>query len=343
MDTLEEFNKVIGEIGKRSAWIDPAKFSADNVEMSECGSTENGTQHSNSADDVVNPSRRLDVADRVCDDDPEVRTQRDNGAKTDDKLGRTPERERPRERMHELGPSGITTTELLAIVLGSGIQGKNVKNVADDLLREFDGLRGLSRVSPFNMQKVGGIGGIKADVLTAAFELGRRANQEDVETVDSSYGSHMPNGEAIAHSVAKHFTARLRDSSQEEMWVVFLDVRNQYRGRVRVYVGCCDQLVAKTGEILSRVVERNLPRYALVHNHPSGSGEPSGADISFTERLVRAGQLLDIELVDHVVLGEDLCRHVSMRQRNLVDFVGTTRSERKVMDGVTDSTANLAV
>ena len=190
------------------------------------------------------------------------------------------------------------------------------------------------------MQKVGGIGNIKADVLTAAFELGRRANQEDVESADSSYGSHMPNGEAIAHAVAKQFTARLRDSSQEEMWVVFLDVRNQFRGKVRIYVGCCDQLVAKTGEILSRVVERNLPRYALVHNHPSGSGEPSGADISFTERLVRAGQLLDVELVDHVVLGDDLRRHVSMRQRNLVDFVSGTRSPRKVMDNAPDPKAN---
>ena len=122
---------------------------------------------------------------------------------------------------------------------------------------------------------------------------------------------------------------------------MLLDVRNQYRGKSRIYVGCCDQLVAKTGEILSRVVERNLPRYALVHNHPSGKGHPSGADISFTERLVRAGHLLDIELVDHVVLGEDLRSYVSMRQAKLVDFSATTRSNRKIMDVRSHADANL--
>ena len=247
-----------------------------------------------------------------------------------DRLVNLPERERPRERMHQLGPAGITTTELLAIVLGSGIQGKNVKNVADELLVTFDSLRGLSRVSAFNMRKVDGIGSTKADVLTAAFELGRRAALEDVESTEGDYGSHMPNGESIAWSVAKQFTTHLRDSPQEEMWIVFLDVRNRYRGKTRVYIGCCDQLVAKTGEILSRVVERNFPRYALVHNHPSGRGDPSGADISFTDRLVMAGHLLDIELVDHIVLGEDMRSFVSMRQRKLVDFLTNSRPSRKL-------------
>lgn len=342
MYTREEFNEIIEKIGRHSQWIDLTRVSPEPAELDEDLSPEPGVKPNGYVNGIVG-APKLDVEETGLDDLDSAPVLEARPAKTDDKLELTPIRERPRERMHELGPSGITTTELLAIVLGSGIQGRNVKNVADDLLREFDGLRGLSRVTSFNMQKVGGIGSIKADVLTAAFELGRRATQEEVENGYGGYGSHVPNGEAIAHLVAKQFTARLRDSSQEEMWIVFLDVRNQYRGKARIYVGCCDQLVAKTGEILSRVVERNLPRYALVHNHPSGSGEPSGADISFTERLVRAGHLLDIELVDHVVLGEDLRRHVSMRQRNLVDFVGTTRSERKVMDSDTDPTANPAV
>ena len=248
------------------------------------------------------------------------------------RLKSMPERERPRERMHELGPAGITNTELLAIILGSGVQGVNVKNVADSLLAEFDGLRGLSRLSPFNMRKVQGIGAVKADVLTAAFELGRRAAQEQIEAPGTAYGRELPNGETIAWAIAQQFTSRLRDNAQEEMWIVLLDVRNRYRGKARVYIGCCDQLVAKTGEILSRVIERNLPRYALVHNHPSGKGDPSGADISFTERLVQAGYLLDIELVDHVVLGEDLRSFVSMRQRKLVEFTSPLLTNRKVQD-----------
>ncbi len=329
MHTRDEFNKVIEDIGRQSRWIDPARFSSDLAALDEFLSTEAVVEIASVPNGDPGCARRDETEDKVCD----VDFVQGGTPDSDDNLEHTPPRERPRERMHELGPAGITTTELLAIVLGSGIRGKNVKNMADDLLREFDGLRGLSRISSFNMQKVGGIGSTNADKLTAAFELGRRAAQEQAETAIGEYGAHMPNGDAIAHSVAKQFTAKLRDNAQEEMWIVLLDVRNQYRGKVRVYVGCCDQLVAKTGEILNRVVERNLPRYALVHNHPSGNGEPSGADISFTERLVRAGQLLDIELVDHIVLGEDLHKYVSMRQRNLVDFIGTSRADRKVMDG----------
>ena len=350
MHSRDEFNKRIVEAVQHSAWIDPAKLSPAVEPPEELPSMiENSALAPSVIPDADSPradgiehhvldaqTNGLDLA--ASDHEPDKPRV---GGKSD-KLDSYPERERPRERMHELGPAGITTTELLAIVLGSGIQGRNVKFVADDLLNEFDGLNGLSRVSAFNMQGVGGIGRIKADMLTAAFELGRRAAQEQFESVEGGYGSQMSNGEAIALTVAKHFTARLRDNPQEEMWIVLLDVRNQYRGKKRIYVGCCDQLVAKTGEILSRVVERNLPRYALVHNHPSGNGNPSGADISFTERLVRAGQFLDIELVDHIVLGQDLRSYVSMRQSKLIDFVGNPRVNRKIMDDGRVAESNLA-
>ena len=111
---------------------------------------------------------------------------------------------------------------------------------------------------------------------------GRRAALEgDPQSAHSPYGKEMSGAEDIARTIARQFTTRLRDSVQEEMWIAFLDVRNQFRGKTRVYIGCCDQLVAKTGEILSRVVERNMPRYALVHNHPSGKGYPSGGRHQF--------------------------------------------------------------
>ena len=323
---IENFNEKLAEISQRSPHIDPEKLASFFTPVDSVSDMSASPPNGISDASLNGPA----VTDNALKPNPK-----------DDRLKRSPSRERPRERMHELGPSGITNTELLAIILGSGIQGKNVKNVADDLLARYDGLRGLSRVSAFNLRKVDGVGDVKADVLTAAFELGRRASQEEVETSDQTYGSHMPNGEMIAWSVAKQFTTRLRDNSQEEMWIVLLDVRNRYRGKVRVYIGCCDQLVAKTGEILSRVIERNLPRYALVHNHPSGRGDPSGADISFTERLVKAGHLLDIELVDHVVLGEDLRSFVSLRQRKLVDFLPQPGSVRTLKEDAASPETNL--
>ena len=336
---ISDFHQQIAKSSQRSAFVDPEKLASFIETPSvapDCGALALDPLFAPDINAEVPHAASRSATDEIGD---ELSTVSASDSKEDAapqlnkfRLKDVPERERPRERMHELGPAGITNTELLAIILGSGIQGVNVKNVADNLLTEFDGLRGLSRVSSFNMQNVGGIGDVKADVLTAAFELGRRAAQEEIEVPGNAYGGHLPNGEAIAWAVARQFTTRLRDNAQEEMWVVLLDVRNRYRGKARVYIGCCDQLVAKTGEILSRVVERNLPRYALVHNHPSGKGDPSGADISFTERLVRAGQFLDVELVDHVVLGEDLRSFVSLRQRKLVDFSYSPISGRRIMD-----------
>ncbi len=336
---ISDFHQQIAKSSQRSTFVDPEKLASfiDTPSAEpDCRALQLDPLFASDVNAAVPNPATLSTPDEIVDELSPVSASvsKDDKASQFNKfrLKDVPERERPRERMHELGPAGITNTELLAIILGSGIQGVNVKNVADNLLTEFDGLRGLSRVSSFNMQNVGGIGDVKADVLTAAFELGRRAAQEEIEAPGNAYGGHLPNGEAIAWAVARQFTTRLRDNAQEEMWIVLLDVRNRYRGKARVYIGCCDQLVAKTGEILSRVVERNLPRYALVHNHPSGKGDPSGADISFTERLVRAGQFLDVELVDHVVLGEDLRSFVSLRQRKLVDFSYSPISGRRIMD-----------
>ncbi len=341
MHSREDFNRVIEDIGKNSPWIDAARLARGLDAHNLVSQTDivDDAEYTDSMPSVIDHQDAGDLSETLA-PEPIDNTHITSGtrAKNDDNLVHTPEHERPRERMHELGPAGITTTELLAIVLGSGIRGRNVKNVADDLLIEFDGLRGLSRSSAFNMQKVGGIGGIKADVLAAAFELGRRAAlEEEHQKASNLYGKYLGGGKEIARIIAKQFTTRLRDSVQEEMWIAFLDVRNQFRGKTRVYIGCCDQLVAKTGEILSRVVERNMPRYALVHNHPSGSGQPSGADISFTERLISAGHLLDIDLVDHVVLGEDLSSCVSMRDHRLVNFARPRNRDIKIRDSQTGS------
>ena len=335
----DNFQEQIAEIERRTPFVDSGKlvaFMPNASTPSVIEDTSSAVADPKPQNEEAKPKNRVTPSNGHVDSDQvELRELADVVEKSlpkNDNLKVTPLQERPRERMHQLGPAGITTTELLAIVLRSGIQGKNVKKIADDLLNAFDGLQGLSRVSSFNMQNVEGISEVKADVLTAAFELGRRAAQEEIEPSANGYGKIMPNGEAIAWTMAKHFTSLLRDSRQEEMWIAFLDVRNRFRGKTRMYIGCCDQLVAKTGEILSRVVERNFPRYALVHNHPSGQGDPSGADISFTERLVQAGHLLDVELVDHVVLGENMQSCVSMKQRKLVDFEPISRANIKISE-----------
>ncbi len=285
--------------------------SSTNGHVEPAESNTNGHAEAAECDRQVEPSKS---------EDSEI----DEDSAKDDRLSKLPEEERPRERMRSLGPEGITTSELLAILLGSGRKGRNVKNVADELLTEFEGLAGLSRASTFNMRNIGGIGEVKADMLAAAFELGRRAelNEEDAlyGAKNGVYGADMSGPEQIIPIIAEHFTTRLRNKAHEEMWVVFMDVRNHYRGKARIYIGCCDRMLAKAGEVLSRVVERNMPRFAIIHNHPSGRGTPSSADVKFTERLVKASDHLDIRLIEHIVLGEDMESYVSMQEHSLVNF-----------------------
>ena len=195
---ISDFHKQIAKSSQRSAFVDPEKL-ASFVEMPSATTEFRALP----LDPLLVPDADAHVPEAASESAPGNIGDELSSASSADRndgpapqlknfrLKNVPERERPRERMHELGTAGITNTELLAIILGSGIQGVNVKNVADNLLTEFDGLRGLSRVSPFNLRNVEGIGAVKADVLTAAFELGRRAAQEEIEAPGNAYGSPL--------------------------------------------------------------------------------------------------------------------------------------------------------
>ncbi len=311
-----DFETQIGEIARRSPWVDGARM-ADMALPATFTGTVNSTPNGSVAetDESLNGSR-LRIEHQVngqCGASEYVQENLiDKSVRIKDKT----EDDRPRERLMEFGASNLTNSELLALIIGSGTRGRNVINVADELLYEFEGPAGLSRATPGQMMQIDGIKRSRACAMTAAFELGRRAAEWQVKNGQTLIGTPMSNGSDIA----RHLTPKFRDSVQEEMWVVLLDVRNRYRGKVRLYIGCCDQLTAKTGEILSRVVERNSPRFAIMHNHPSGKGDPSTADIAFTRRLVEASKILDVEFVDHVVLGENDSSFVSMRESELVDF-----------------------
>ncbi len=222
-----------------------------------------------------------------------------------------PSRERPRERMRELGPEALTAAELVAVLLGRGVKGADVKRISEELVARYEGLEMLSRASWDELRSIAGIKDAKAAQLLAAFELGRRASAYIGE---SDIGRDLGGPSMIAEMM----TPLLRDKPREEMWIIFLDVRNRYRGKSRMYAGCSDQIVAKSGEVVGAVLERKCPRFVIVHNHPSGRGDPSAADITFTQKLLKASRMLDIELVDHIVVGGN--DWVSMRTSNLVDF-----------------------
>jgi DNA repair protein RadC len=217
-----------------------------------------------------------------------------------------PTGERPRERLAHAGEGALSTTELLAIVLGTGVGGESVLDIASRLLSRYEGLPGLARASYAELMAERGLGRAKTAQLKAALELGRRmllAAPEDRFAVRSPA------------DVAQLLMAEMAHLEQEHFRVLYLDTRNRLLGSETVYVGSLNASHIRVGEVFRDAVKRNCAAIIVVHNHPSGDPTPSPEDVEVTRQLVAAGNLLDIEVLDHLIIGQQ--RFVSLRERGL--------------------------
>jgi DNA repair protein RadC len=217
-----------------------------------------------------------------------------------------PTRERPRERLIHAGEGALSTAELLAIILRTGVGGESVLDMATRLLARYDGLPGLARASVAELMAEKGLGEAKTTQLKAALELGRRmllAAPEDRFAVRSPA------------DVAQLLMAEMSHLEQEHFRVLYLDTRNRLLGSDTVYVGSLNASHIRVGEVFRDAVKRNCAAIIVVHNHPSGDPTPSPEDVEVTRQLVAAGRLLDIEVLDHLVIGQQ--RFVSLRERGL--------------------------
>ena len=217
-----------------------------------------------------------------------------------------PMAERPRERLRGYGASSLSNAELIAILLRVGVKGENVVEVATQLLARFNGLPGIARASFDEICEQHGIGEAKAAQLLAALELGRRLaslQQEERPTVTSP------------RDVANLLMGEMAFLEQEHLRVVLLNVRNRVLGVHEVYVGSTSGAVIRASEVFRPAVRANCQSIILVHNHPSGDPSPSAEDVAMTRQMVDAGKLLDIEVLDHVVLGQG--RFVSLKEKGL--------------------------
>jgi len=216
------------------------------------------------------------------------------------------EDERPRERLAKLGPQALSKPELLAILLRVGVQGENAVQVGQRLLQAFGGLAGLQRASFAEVCQQRGMGSAKAAQVKAAIELGNRLR---LETPDEKPAIHSP---ADAAALVQYEMAGL---TQEHLWVINLDTRNRLLNIEKVYVGSLNSSMVRVGELFKPAIQRNAASIIVVHNHPSGDPTPSPEDIALTKSIVQAGKLLDIELLDHLVIGQN--KFVSMKERGL--------------------------
>ena len=205
-----------------------------------------------------------------------------------------PASERPRERLVARGPGALNHAELIAILLRTGLKGVNVVRVGQGLLQKYGSLNALALATVDELKQVPGIGRDKAATLVAAFALAKRMEEERREE-----SPPLDNPATVVQFMRE--TNRLRNV--EEFQVLLLNVRKRLIRMEEISHGLLDTILVHPREVFRAAIVANAAAIVLVHNHPSGDPAPSEADIKVTRDLIRAGQLLKIEVVDHVIIG----------------------------------------
>jgi DNA repair protein RadC len=216
------------------------------------------------------------------------------------------ESDRPRERLKQVGEKALTTAELLAIILRVGTRGVNVIRLAEHLLAQFEGLPGLARATVTELSAVNGIGDAKAVQVKAALELGRR--------MVASAPEERPRVTSPADA-ANLLMSEMMFLEQEHLRVILLNTRNEVLAAPTIYQGSLNTSVIRVAELFRTAVRANAAAIIVAHNHPSGDPSPSPEDINVTRQLVKSGDLLDIKVLDHIIIGHQ--RFVSLKERQL--------------------------
>jgi DNA repair protein RadC len=214
--------------------------------------------------------------------------------------------ERPRERLMLRGPASLTNGDLLAIILNTGMQGETVTALSQRLLTEHGGLVGLMKLDVVELAQVRGLGPAKAAKLKATMEIASR-----IVAMGPDQRPKIASPDDVANLVAVEMAAL----EQEQLRVVMLDTKHQVLAIRTIYQGSVNQAQVRVAEVFREAIRHNAVAIVVVHNHPSGDPTPSSADVTMTLELAKAGKLLDVEVLDHLIIGQG--RHLSMRRLGL--------------------------
>jgi DNA repair protein RadC len=230
----------------------------------------------------------------------------DDSSKPLYRIADLPSEERPRERLRHRGASSLSNPELLAILLRVGVPGENAVQVGARLLAKYKTLSGLHRVPFDELCEQHGIGEAKAAQIKAALELGHRFKAESPEEKPAI------NSPADAAVLVAYEMSALE---QEHLRVILLDTRNHVLDITEVYQGSVNSSQVHVGELFRAAIRRNASAIIVVHNHPSGDPTPSPDDVAVTWAILQAGKLLDVDVLDHLVIGQG--QWVSLKERGL--------------------------
>lgn len=218
---------------------------------------------------------------------------------------------RPRERLQALGAKALSDEELLAIILRTGTQSSSALELARSILLEYRSLAALNAASVRELSRIRGIGPVKAGDLQAAIELGKRIITRSPEELLQITGPQ---------DAYRLLQAEMSLLEQESVRVILLNTKNRVQGVAQVSVGSLNSSVVRVGEVFREAVRQQAAGIVLAHNHPSGDPTPSTEDVTLTRKIVEAGQLLDVEVLDHIIIGRAGPRTVgwvSLRERGL--------------------------
>ena len=218
-----------------------------------------------------------------------------------------PKEERPRERLVKFGEQALSAQELLQVILGRGVAGESVTVTAQKLLSQFGSLQRLAEASIEELSSVKGIGLAKATQIKAVFEIGRRISSQT-----PSYKSKELTDPKKAYQLIK---SKLKDYTREHFYIIALNSRNH--SIVEVSVGSLDASIVHPREVFSEAIKNKAASVIFAHNHPSGDPEPSEDDLEITKRLVKAGKILGIEVIDHIIVAKD--KFLSMKEKGILN------------------------
>jgi DNA repair protein RadC len=215
--------------------------------------------------------------------------------------------DRPREKLARAGVTSLGDNELVALLLGTGVRGRSALTVAQDVIETAGGVAGLLRITADELRRVSGVGAPRAALLLAAVELGRRAV--------ASQGAARPRFTKPS-DIGRYLLPLYGGYREERFGVVMLDAKLRLIRAETLSVGILDASIAHPREIFRTATLASASAIALFHNHPSGDPAPSADDVALTQRMAAAGELMGINVVDHVILGDG--RWFSFREAGLI-------------------------
>lgn len=204
--------------------------------------------------------------------------------------------EKPREKFKAIGFEGLSDADLIAILLRTGTKELSVRDLASMILKDVGGLSNLKNASVNSLSQIHGIGEVKAITLLSALELGCRVAKTNYQKLYRIQ---------TAQDLYQLFAPRMQLFSQEHFIAVFLNSKNEMIASKTIFIGTANKSIVHPRDIYREAIKHSAVKMMVLHNHPSGDVTPSKEDISFTKRLIEAGNLLQIPLIDHLIVGQD--------------------------------------